>query len=81
MYAVVLDIMRSDIPHWLDGKGLATDFNLVALHRFLNGSANITHTHVDPSGLSQSLAISVALGIMLEAPHLDPCVSGILDCS
>ena len=78
---VVLDIMCSDIPYWFDGNSFATDFNLVALHRFLDGSANIAHTHVDPSSLLQSLAIALALGTMPEARHLDPCVGGILDCS
>jgi hypothetical protein len=52
VYAVVIDVMCTETPHWLDGEGFATDFNLVALHRFLDGSTNITHTHVDPSCLS-----------------------------
>ena len=81
MDTVVLDVMCSNIPHWLDGERFATDFNLVALHRFLDSSTNIAYTHVDPSGLLRSLAIVLDLGTMSEACHLDPCVGGVFDCS
>lgn len=50
--AVTLNIVRREAPHWLDWKGPAVDLDLVALHRFLNSGAHITHTYVDPSSLS-----------------------------
>ena len=64
MNMVLLDIMRTEIPHWLDGESFATNFNFVALHRFLNSSAHIAYTYVNPSGLSQSLANALVLNTM-----------------
>lgn len=81
MDAVVLDIVCREVPHWLYGKRFAADFDLVALHYFLDGGADIAYAHVDPSSLSRLLAIAIALGIMSEARHLDPGVGGIFDRS
>lgn len=49
--AVVFNIVCGDVPNWLNREGLATDLNLVALHRLLDGSAHIADTNVDSSSL------------------------------
>ena len=81
MNAVLLDIMAGDVPYGLDRESSTTDLNLVALHGFLDGSANVTHAHVNPSGLEQSLAITPAFHTITGAYHLNTSVGGILDRS
>lgn len=46
--AILLNIVASDAAHRLDRKRPTIDFNLVALHRFLYGSADIANTDIDP---------------------------------
>jgi len=48
---VLVDVVPVEIPdalHWIRG---AVDLNLVAFHRFLDGSADVTHTDIDSSFL------------------------------
>lgn len=57
----MVDIMCGDVSDWLDAESLATDLNLVALHRFLDGGADIANAHVDSSSLR--ILVSDCLGL------------------
>lgn len=81
MNTILLDIVAGKVPYGLDGESPATYLNLVAFHGFLDGSADITHTHVNTSGLEQSLALAPAFDTIAGACHLDTSVGGILDRS
>lgn len=50
MLANAVSIQVPDTFHRISG---AVDFDLVALHRFLDGSADVTHTDVDTGLLCQ----------------------------
>lgn len=47
VYLVLQDIVPVKIADGFDGVCFAVDFALVGLHDFLDGGANIGHTHVD----------------------------------
>ena len=81
MNTVLLDIMTGEIPYGLDWEILTADLNLVALHGFLDGSADITYPHVNSSGLERSLALAPAFHVRIIIFHLDTGVRGILDRS
>lgn len=81
MNMVLLDIMAGDVPYGFDWESPTADLNLVALHGFLDGSADITYPHVNSSCLERSLAIAPAFHNIKGVCHLDTGVSGILDRS
>ena len=81
MNTVLLEIMAGDVPYRLDWKSPTSDLNLIALHSFLDGSANITYPHVNSSGLERSLALAPINHVITGACHLDAAVGGILDRS
>lgn len=51
MDTVMLDVVRADVPDSFYGECLAPDFDLVTLHCFLDGGADIADPYVDPGGL------------------------------
>lgn len=72
----VVSVEVSDRLHWIRG---AVDFDLVAFHRLLDGSADVTHTDVDTSFLhriSQGLLHTTADG---GNTYTNASISGILD--
>ena len=51
MNAVLLDVMGGEIPNGLDGISPPTNLDLVALHGFLDGSANVADSYIYSGGL------------------------------
>ena len=47
MNLVLLDIVPGDVTDGFNGVGSAVDFNLVALHDFLDRGAYVAHASID----------------------------------
>lgn len=80
MNTVRLDVVACEIPDGLDGICLALDLDLVTLHGFLDGGADVADSHVDSGSLPRWISIweySVGERVV----YLDTTIRGILDCS
>ena len=81
----LLDVVASDVAHGLDAVRLTADLDLVALHDFLDGGADVADAHVDAGGLGVNRS-ALTLGTRVRGegrrwgvyPHAR--VGGVLDC-
>jgi hypothetical protein len=53
MNAILFDIVAGDVPDCFHRESLAADIDLITLHDFLDGCTDVTHSHINPSLLSQ----------------------------
>jgi len=51
--SILVDVMSTDATDRLDRECPAIDIHFITFHHFLNGSADITNTNIDPGVLEQ----------------------------
>ena len=74
----LLDVVAGEVADGFHAVRLAADLDLVALHDFLDGGADVADAHVDAGVLRYQLVFRPGAIRGREGCHLDACVGGIL---
>lgn len=81
MNLIPLDVVPSDVPHRFHREGFAANLNLVAFHRFLDGSTDVANPNINSGILTIISDTRCRIAPEVGWLYLDTSVCSVLHCS